>query len=191
MIYSVERHLLARREEPKIMCLSLSLNGDSRYIASLQGPGYLSAHLNMQDRPKENDRSRNVRIQGTETAESETIWSKWPTLELSVGDVVELRILPGHGEGEAPIEVRKSSESPSNLFSHIELAKELLQIVSDCDSRLMELLSKSETTEPTDEHKKISRAVASVVYEHGAQFLYPIFRRHKSLIPGELKGELL
>src|SRR3989442_10501926 len=97
MIYSVERHLLARREEPKM------------YIASL--PGYLSAHLNMQDRPKENDRSRNVRIQGTETAESETIWSKWPTLELSVGDVVELRILPDHGEGDAPIEVRKSSES--------------------------------------------------------------------------------
>jgi hypothetical protein len=55
----------------------------------------------------------------------------------------------------------------------------------------MELLSKSETSEPTDEQKKISRAVASVVYEHGAQLLYPIFRRHKSLIPEELKGELL
>ena len=51
------------------------------------------------------------------------------------------------------MEVCRSSESPSNLFSNTELAKELLQIVSGSDARLIKLLSKSEKTEPADEHK--------------------------------------
>ena len=173
------------------MRLSIAVNGVSRYTASLQGPGYLSAHLNMHDRPKENDRSKRVRIEGTETQETETVWLKWPAVDLNVGDTVELRILPDVGEGDAPTESRTSGESPSNLFSNVDLAKELLQIILDCETRLMELVSRSEQAEPADEYKKIARAVGSVVYEHGAHLLYPVYRRHKSLIPEELKGELL
>ncbi len=89
------------------------------------------------------------------------------------------------------MEVCRSSESPSNLFSNTELAKELLQIVSGFDARLIELLSKSEKTEPADEHKKVTQAIASVLYEHRAQLLYPVYRRHKGLIAEELKGDLL
>jgi hypothetical protein len=172
------------------MRLSFSLNGTPRYTASLPGPGYLSAHINIHDRPKENDRSRTIRIEGTETAETETAWLTWPTVELNIGDLVELEIM-ADGEGDAPTELRRSSESPSNLFSNIDLARELLQIVSDFEARLMEFVSKSEKTEPADEHKKITRAVGTVLYEHGVQLLYPVYRRHKTLIPEELKGELL
>ena len=71
--------------------LSLSVNGTSRFIASSPGPGYLSAHLNMHDRPKEGDRSRKIRVEGIETAETETVSLKWPTVDLDVGDVVRER----------------------------------------------------------------------------------------------------
>jgi hypothetical protein len=43
------------------MRLSLTVNGTTRTIASLQGPGFLNAHVNMSDRPKEAERSNKVR----------------------------------------------------------------------------------------------------------------------------------
>jgi hypothetical protein len=55
----------------------------------------------------------------------------------------------------------------------------------------MQLLSKSERFEPSEEHHKVSLAIGAVVYELGEHLLYPIFRRHKNLMPEEMKGELL
>jgi hypothetical protein len=172
------------------MRLSLTVNGTTRTIASLPGPGFLNAHVNMSDRPKEAERSNKVRIQGSHTAETETTSVKWPAVELQIGDVVELRILP-EGDGDAPSEVRNLSESPSNLFSSGELAKGLLEIVSDFEKRLNGFLAKSEQSESAEEHRKFKLAMGAVLYELGQQFLFPVFRRHKELIPEELKGELL
>jgi hypothetical protein len=45
--------------------------------------------------------------------------------------------------------------------------------------------------EPTDEHKKFTAANATLAWELGQNLLYPVYRRHKELIPEELKGELL
>lgn len=172
------------------MRLSLSVNGAHPVVASVSGPGFLSAHLNIHDRPKEDDHSIKVRISGHQTAETETISMSWPTADLNLGDLVELRILP-EGEGDVPTKVSKSSEVPSNLFSNTELAKEMLQLVSDFEDRLSELVSKSEKVEPSDEHKKLSKAVIGVAYEIGELLISPIYRRHKELIPEKLKGELL
>ena len=92
---------------------------------------------------------------------------------------------------DRPAEVKKSSEAPTNLFSNAELAKEAFDMVRDFDSRLMQLISKSERSEPADEHRKVELAIGGIVYELGDHLLYPIFRRHKHLIPEEMKGELL
>ena len=54
---------------------------------------------------------------------------KWPVIELQIGDVVEIRVLP-EGDGDTPSEIRKSSDAPSNLFSDGSLAKELLNSVA-------------------------------------------------------------
>jgi hypothetical protein len=172
------------------MRLSMAVNGGNPIVASVPRPGYLSAHLNMSDRPKDNERKKDVRLVGMETGETETVHLKWPNVELKVGDVVELQILP-EGEGNEPSEIRKSSESPYNLFSNAELAKELLQAVSDFEGRLSKLLEKSEELEPADEHKKFTRAWGSVVWELGQNLLHPVYRRHKELIPEALKNELL
>jgi hypothetical protein len=173
------------------MRLSLSVNGHPHYTASVNGAGYLSAHLNMQSRPKENDYSRSVRVDGMETEETETVRMKWPAQPLHVGDVLEIKILPNDGVSDRPAEVKKSSEAPNNLFSNAELAKEVFDTVQDFDSRLMQLLSKSERVEPSEEHRKVGLAIGAVVYELGEHLLYPIFRRHKNLMPEEMKGELL
>src|SRR6266850_1623718 len=172
------------------MRLSLSVNGSSRFVASLPGPGYLNAHLNMHNRPKENDRSTQVQLVATDTAETETVHLEWPEVQLKVGDLVQLEILPD-GEGDPPSEVRRSSEAPSNLLTNTKLAKELLDIVLKFEARLMKLLSQSEKAEPADEHKKFKWAVGAILWELGVHLLYPVYRRHKDLIPDDLKGELL
>jgi hypothetical protein len=144
----------------------------------------------MSDRPKDNERETTVRLAGMETGETETVILKWTSVELKVGDVVELRVL-ADGQGNEPSEVRKSSESPYNLFSNAELAKELLQAVSEFEERLSKLLEKSEELEPADEHKKFTYAWGSVAWELGQNLLHPVYRRHKELVPEALKNELL
>ena|SRR5690242_7767706 len=116
------------------MRLSLSVNGKSQYTASVRGAGYLNAHLNMQNRPKDSDYSRNIRIVGTETAETETVRMAWPTWDLDVGDVVELTVLPDDGFSDEPAELKNSSEAPNNLFSNAELATEVFNTVRGFDS---------------------------------------------------------
>ena len=157
------------------MRLSLSVNGAAPIVASLPGQGYLSAHLNMNDR---------------QTEETETVYLNWPTLNLEIGDVVELRVLP-NGNGDPPSEIRRSSESRDNLFSSAELANELLKAVSNFERRLTGLLRKSKETEPADECRKFISANTAVSWELGQNFLYPVYPRHKELIPEELKRELL
>lgn len=172
------------------MRLSLAVNGKTCSVASLKGPGFLSAHINLADRPKEGERSNIARIHASHTLETETVSMHWPTIELQVGDTVEVRIL-AEGDGDAPSESRKLSESPSNLLSDNGLAKELVEIVSDLEKRLAEFLEKTKKAESPDEHRKVKLAVGHVLAEVGEQLLFPVLRRHKELIPKEFKGELL
>ena len=172
------------------MRLSMTVNGSNPVVASLPRPGYLSAHLNLSDRPNDDERQNTIRIAGIETGETETIHLKWPSVDLEIDDVVELRVLPD-GEGNEPSEIRKSSEAPNNLFSRPELARELLEAVSEFETRLYEIAERSNELEPTDEYKKFTRALGSVVWELGQNFLYPVYRRHKELIPEKQKNEIL
>jgi len=172
------------------MRLSLTVNGTARYTAPSARAGYPSAHLNLRDRPKEGDRSSTVFIRASHTDETETTSMTWPEIELSVGDLIQLEVLP-EGKGDAPAKVRRSSEATSNLLASSDLAKELFEVVSKFDKNLLALLDKSRTSEPPDEHRRFSLAVGAVIAEVGQQLLYPLFRRHKELIPDDFKGELL
>jgi hypothetical protein len=172
------------------MRLSLKVNGSPRVVAAVNGPGYLSAHLNLCERPKDNDYSKTVRVVGTQTLETETVRFEWPEFDLQVGDIAELSLL-NDGAADPPSTVRRSSESPQNLFSHPELAREVLSVVSDFESRLMQVLDKSKAIESAEEHKRFALAVGYVVAQLGDSLLSPIYRRHKELVPDSLKGELL
>ena len=172
------------------MRLSLKINGDLRVVAAMEGSGYLSAHLIMRDRPEENGQSNTVRIKGIQTLETETIHSAWPNFRLLAGDIVELAVLDD-GSGDEPTKVTKSSDSPSNLFANAELAQEVLGLVSEFENRLIALIQKSDKSEPEHEHKKFAGAAGHVLAEMGDRLLYPIYRRHKELVPNELKGEPL
>lgn len=172
------------------MRLSVAVNGENRLTASVEGPGYLNAHLNMRNRPTDRDFSKQLQVDATDTSEArENVRMNWEKISLSVGDVVEMRILED-GAGDPPTERKKSSEDPRNLLTQQELAEEVINVIAECDKRLWELAERAQESEPQEEFEKFHRAVGKVIYVHGA-LLYPIYRRHKKLIPKELEGELL
>lgn len=173
------------------MRIEASVNGTKEFVASLTGAGYLSAHLNLADRPNEQRQERKLRVEGFDTnSPTETIFVKWPMVELSLGDVVELRVLED-GIGDPPVEQSRGSEDLSNLFASQALAEELLSACREFESGILELLLKSEQSEPENEHRKFKLAVGHVVSNLGDRFLYPVYRRHSALVPDDLKGELI
>ena len=129
-------------------------------------------------------------MQAIQLAEAETVFLDWPEVSLDVGDTVKIS-LREDGESDEPTQVRRSSESRSNLFTKTELAKELTEVVSNFDKQLMAVLEKAKKVESSDEYIKICDAIGAVAYETGERLLYPIYRRHKELIPEKIKGELL
>jgi hypothetical protein len=64
-------------------------------------------------------------------------------------------------------------------------------VVSDFESRLMQMLDKSKAIEVAEEHKRFALAVGYVLSQLGDSLLSPIYRRHKELVPEGLKGDLL
>jgi hypothetical protein len=173
------------------MRLEANLNGTAKYVAQISGAGFLSAHLNLSNRPKEGTTSSVLRVEGFDTnAPTETISLKWPEIALAPGDVVLLKVLED-GPADPPITRRGTSESPSNLFSDPNLAKELLSFVGDFEQHLFDLLEKSESIEPAEEHKKFKRAVGHAIADLGEHLLSPVYRRHPKLVPETMRGELL
>src|SRR5690348_2250646 len=134
------------------MRFSMSLNGSVPVTASLRGQGYLNAHLNMANRTKENDQSKKIRAVANETQEKETVYMKWPELDLKIGDVLEIRIL-SDGEGDPPSSRKSSSQPQGNLFSSSANAKELIEAVSDFEGRLFRLLDRTKETESAEDYQ--------------------------------------
>ena len=173
------------------MRLGLTLNSVEQYIASMPSLGYLSAHLNLSEHRKSGETKRKLRIVGHDTSSpTETISLHWPDVELAIGDVLELTLLE-EGAGSPPESTRSSSENPSNLFSSTETAAEALAIGAEFEKRILEFLHKAESVEAPEEARKIRLAIGHLIaalYEH---LHAPAWRRHPTLVPPEMQGELL
>lgn len=173
------------------MRLEAKLNGTTRYVAQISGAGFLNAHLNLSDRPKENAVTSVLRVVGYDTnSPTETVSVKWPEISLAQGDVVQLRLLED-GPADPPAVRKSTSDSPLNLFSDKKLAKELLSLVEEFEQRIFSLMKKAEHIESADEHEKFRRAFGHAIIDLSEHLRLPVYRRHPELVPEEMRGELL
>ena len=163
------------------MLLELAVNNGPAIRASLNGKGWLSAHLNVSIGIEERDTSTISLDSIDESGEPNTVHSTWNAGNLSVGDKVEIRLL-SDGEGDAPTKVRRSAESPHNLFSNVEQARLLLSAISAIDAELMSVMQRARGAEPAHEFERIGKAVGAVAYELDRSLITPTLRRHPELL---------
>jgi hypothetical protein len=163
------------------MRISLAINGQQKARASLTAKGWLSAHVNLSHEVESpsNDRVWLNAIDMSE--EPNTTHSSWGGFPLVVGDKVEIAIL-ADGESDAPNEVSRTAENPSNLFSSAEQARQLLDSVSTCDIALQQILDRAKGIESEDEVRKLALAVGGILVELDRQLISPTLRRHPDLL---------
>jgi hypothetical protein len=163
------------------MRLSLTINDGKPIQASLKSVGYLSAHLNLTKEPEKEQMAGRVWLHAIdESAEPNSVSSEWEGGAVSVGDKVEIQVLPD-GDADAPTEIRRSSESPKNLFSNVEQARMLLSAISACDKELMGIIERARESESPDEFQKVAQAVGGIIYDLDRYLISPTLRRHPGL----------
>jgi hypothetical protein len=168
----------------KILAMRLSLSVNDRHIAraSLKAKGWLGAHVSLSQGMESNEPSNRVWISATDTSEEpNAIHSSWESVSLSVGDRIDIEVLPD-GDSDAPITVTRSSESPNNLFSDVEQARLMLAAVKICDTELAKVLDRAQGVEPPDELDKIRLAIGTLFVEIDRQLILPTLRGHPELL---------
>jgi hypothetical protein len=163
------------------MRLQVSVNNGVPVRASLQSQGWLSVHLNLSSDDADGDSSR-LRIQAIDKSdEPNSTFSTWEMGTLSIGDTAQIEVL-NDGEADPPTEVSRTSESPKNLFSNVDQARQLLSAISACDKELIAVVKQSKTVEPEDEFNKIARAIVGIVSDLDRYLIQPTLRRHPELL---------
>lgn len=171
------------------MRLQVSVNNGVPVRASLQNQGWLSVHLNLSSDDTDGCSSR-LWIQALDKSdEPNSTNSTWELGTLSIGDTAQIQIL-SEGETDPPTEVTRTSESPKNLFSNVDQARQLLSAISACDKELMAVLERSQTVEPEDEFKKIAQAIGGIFSDLDRYLIQPTLRRHPELL-GEAQEKRL
>ena len=118
------------------MRVQVSVNNGIPVRASLENQGWLSVHLNLSS-DDDADGPARLWVQAIDKSdEPNSTFSIWEVGTVSIGDTTEIQVL-NDGEADAPTEVRRTSESPKNLFSNVDQARKLLSAISACDKELM------------------------------------------------------
>ena len=164
------------------MRLALFVNNQPVARASLEAKGYLSAHLTLSEGAAPEEETNNIRLVAYDKSEEpNSVTSYWAGPSLSVGDKVEIHILPD-GESDPPSEITLSSESPNILFSNADQARSLLLAVKACDTALMAVGNGAQEFEPPEELHKIQRAIAEIIFDLDRHLIAPTLRRHPTLL---------
>jgi hypothetical protein len=164
------------------MRLSLSINDRHVARASLEANGWLGAHISLSNGIKSDEPANRVWLAASDISEDpNNVYSTWEPVTVSVGDKIEIQILPD-GESDPPSTVTKTSASADNLFSDIGQARLLLETIKTCDKALCEVADRAVGIESDDELHKIRRAVGSLLAEIDQQLISPTLRRHPELL---------
>lgn len=164
------------------MRVQVSVNDGAPVRASLTSNGWLSVHLNFQSDNQAESSSGSIQAVSIDCSnEPNSVHSVWDIGKMAVGDKAEIHVV-ADGEADPPTEVKRSIESPSNLFSNTDEARRLLKAISACDKELNAVIEQSHRVEPEDEFRKILIAIGGILAELDHNLIQPTLRRHPELL---------
>ena len=158
------------------MQLKLKVNGENAINGAVRSKGILSAGIMILVPADGKEISAKATIRAFEGDVSE-----WSAGELSVGDKVEIELLPG-SDADTPTEKRASSTEPMLLFLDPIQARNALTAAQICNEQLQGILRAAGQAEPHAEAIKIQRAIATLVQNLGTYLIRPTLHRHPDLL---------
>ncbi len=158
------------------MQLTLKVNDRETVKGAIGTKGVLGAIVNISLTP-DNEPKGEAFIHAFGSSEK----SEWDAGKLSIGDKVEIQILPD-GDADPPTSTQSLDDIPAALFSVPAQARQALAAVHICNDQLQGILRASRDSEPHNEALKIQRAVAALVRDLGKYLITPTLRRHPELL---------
>lgn len=160
------------------MQLTLKVNNGIPVKGAVRDKGVLSAIISVPVRSGGNGASGKATLHAFEFGSSDT--SEWSAGDLSVGDRIEIQLLPD-SDADQPTKTGRISDHPGFLFSDPVKAREALAKMRACKESLEAILQAAKTDEPHEEALKIQRAIIAVVQNLGKYLITPTLRRHPEL----------
>ena len=155
------------------MRLRLRVNNGGYVNGALQTRGVLSARIMLSIAPgKEPSGDASIHAFDFSTGGSE-----WAAGQLSIGDKIEIHILPD-GDADPPTKTREIAEVQEALFSSPVLARQALTAAHICKEQLETVLRNAGRDEPHPEALKVQKAVAAIVQNLGKNLITPTLIRH-------------
>lgn len=159
------------------MQLTMRVNNGIAVKGAVGGKGVLSAIITVSVPASGDEAKGKAFIHSFESSDL----SEWSAGELSIGDKIEIHLLPD-SEADPPTKTRQSSDVPAYLFSEPDQARLALAKIHVCKEHLEGILQAAKHAEPHDEALKIQRAVIAVVQDLGKYLITPTLRRHPDLL---------
>jgi hypothetical protein len=159
------------------MQLTMKVNNQIAVKGAVRNRGVLSAIITVSVPASGNEAKTKAFIHAFESSDV----LEWSAGELSIGDKVEIHLLPDC-DADPPSKTLRSSDFPAFLFSDPDQARKALAKVRDCKEFLEGILQAAKHNEPHDEALKVQRAVIAVVQDLGKYLITPTLRRHPELL---------
>jgi hypothetical protein len=160
------------------MQLTMTVNNGPPVRGAVRGKGVLGATITVSAPASGNEAKGKALLHAFEFDSSDG--SEWSAGELSIGDKIEIHLLPD-ADADLPTKTRRLAEMPGFLFSDPEQARQALAKVHICKEQLEGILQAAKLAEPHDEALNIQRAVIAVVQDLGKYLITPTLRRHPEL----------
>jgi len=160
------------------MRLTMRVNNGNTVSGAVQSKGYLAVSIIVFSRANGSEPTGKAMISAFESSKV----SEWRADDLSIGDKVEIHLLPD-GEADEPTSTMQGSDAPMFLFSDPSQARQALAALQICNEQLQGILRAAKYAEPHDEALKIQTAVANVVRHLGTHLIMPTVKRHPELVP--------